>query len=132
MKIIITESQYKMLLESNTESMQSLIDMAYEGLIDNCEKGFYVRSHHDRICDPLDVIEEIKVVDTSRGSTMDYKKNKIEFINISVDCHIDSLFQYYNLDNFLYELQEEAKNIIGVPVIITKRETINKRKNFDW
>ena len=133
MKIIITESQYKMLLESNIESMQSLIDMAYEGLIDNCEEGHYIRSHHDRICDPLDVIEEIKVVDSSRGSSMDYhQKNKIEFINISVDCYINSIFEYYNLDNFLYELQEEAKNIIGVPVIITKRETINKRKNFDW
>ena len=32
MKIIITESQYEMLLESNLESMQNLIDMAFEDL----------------------------------------------------------------------------------------------------
>lgn len=132
MKIIITESQYKMLLESNNESMQSLIDMAYKGLKDNCEEGHYIRSHHDRICDPIDIIEEIKVVEVSRGSTMDYQKNKIEFINISVDCYVDSIYQFNNLDNFLWELQEEARNIIGIPVIITERETINKRKNFDW
>jgi hypothetical protein len=132
MKIIITESQYKMLLESNIESMQSLIDMAYEELKNNCEEGSYIRSHINSICGPVDTIEEIKVVDSSRGSVMNYQKNKIEVINISVDCYIDSIFQYYNLDNFLYELQEEAKNIIGVPVIITKRKTINKRKNFDW
>ena len=121
-----------MLLESNIESMQSLIDMAYEELKNNCEEGSYIRSHINSICGPVDTIEEIKVVDSSRGSVMNYQKNKIEVINISVDCYIDSIFQYYNLDNFLYELQEEAKNIIGVPVIITKRKTINKRKNFDW
>lgn len=132
MKIIITESQYKMLLESNIESMQSLIDMAYEELKDNCEKGYYIRSHINSICGPVDTIEEIKVVETSRGSVMNYQNNKTDFINISVDCYIDSIFQFHNFDGFLYELQTEAKNIIGVPVIITKREIINKRKNFDW
>ena len=62
MKIIITESQYKMLLESNTESMQSLIDMAYEELKDSCEKGSYIRSHLNSICGPVDTIEEIKLL----------------------------------------------------------------------
>jgi hypothetical protein len=33
MKIIITESQYKMLIESQTDKMQNLIDMALEQLI---------------------------------------------------------------------------------------------------
>jgi hypothetical protein len=63
---------------------------------------------------------------------MNYQNNKTDFINISVDCYIDSIFQFHDFDGFLYELQTEAKNIIGIPVIITKRETINKRKNFDW
>ncbi len=42
MKIIITESQYKMLLESNTDSMQNLIDMAFEEVKENCEVGYYL------------------------------------------------------------------------------------------
>ena len=37
MKIIITESQYRMLLESNFEPIQNLIDMAFEDLKENCE-----------------------------------------------------------------------------------------------
>jgi hypothetical protein len=40
MKIIITESQYKMLIESQTDNMQNLIDIALEQLIENCEGGY--------------------------------------------------------------------------------------------
>ena len=133
MKIIITESQYKMLLESNFESIQSLIDMAFDTVKENCEGGYYIRQHQNYICDPAEMIEEIKVVDVSKGQVMDYfEKDKIDIINITVDIHLDSIYEYNDLDNFIYELQTEAKNIIGIPVIITKRETINKRKNFDW
>ena len=134
MKIIITESQYKMLLESNFESMQSLIDMAFDTVKENCEGGYYIMAHQDYICNPIDMIEEIKVVDVSKGQSMGYfEKDKIDNINITVDFYIDAIREYNNLDNFIYELQEEAKNVLGgVNIIIIKRETINKRKNFDW
>ena len=134
MKIIITESQYKMLLESNFESMQSLIDMAFDTVKENCEGGYYIRQHQNYICDPAEMIEEIKVVDVSKGQVMDYfEKDKIDIINITVDIHLDSIYEYNDLDNFIYELQNEARNVVGGRFItITKRETINKRKNFDW
>ena len=134
MKIIITESQYKMLLESNFESMQSLIDMAFDTLKENCEGGYYIRQHQNYICDPAEMIEEIKVVDVSKGQVMDYfEKDKTDIINITVDFYIESIYEYNDLDNFIYELQEEARNVLGgVNIIIIKRETINKRKNFDW
>ena len=134
MKIIITESQYKMLLESNNESMQSLIDMAFDTVKENCEGGYYIRSHQNYICDPAEMIEEIKVVDVSKGQVMDYfEKDKIDIINITVDFYIDSIHEYNNLDNFIYELQEEARNVIGAKVIIISvRDIINKRKEFNW
>jgi len=134
MKIIITESQYKMLLESNTDSMQNLIDMALEQLIENCEGGYYIRSHQSYICDPIDMIEEIKVVDVSKSTSMNYfEKNKMESINITIDCYIDSIYEYNNLENFIYELQEAARNVIGAKVIIISvRDIINKRKDFNF
>jgi hypothetical protein len=134
MKIIITESQYKMLIESQTDKMQNLIDMALEQLIENCEGGYYIRSHQSYICDPIDMIEEIKVVDVSKSTSMDYfEKNKTESINITIDCYIDSVYEYNNLENFIYELQEAARNVIGVKVIIISvRDIINKRKDFNW
>jgi hypothetical protein len=134
MKIIITESQYKMLLESNTDSMQSLIDMAFDQVKENCEGGYYIRSHQNLICDPVDVIEEIKVVDVSKVTSMDYfEKNKMDVIHIKVNCYIDSIYEYNNLDNFIYELQEESRNIIGGKFVTLEIvETINKRKDFNW
>jgi hypothetical protein len=134
MKIIITESQYKMLIESQTDNMQNLIDMALEQLIENCEGGYYIRSHQSYICDPIDMIEEIKVVDVSKSTSMDYfEKNKTESINITIDCYIDSVYEYNNLENFIYELQEAARNVIGAKlIIISVRDIINKRKDFNW
>ena len=134
MKIIITESQYKMLIESQTDKMQNLIDMALEQLIENCEGGYYIRSHQSYICDPIDMIEEIKVVDVLKSTSMDYfEKNKTESINITIDCYIDSVYKYNNLENFIYELQEAARNVIGAKVIIISvRDIINKRKDFNW
>jgi hypothetical protein len=134
MKIIITESQYKMLIESQTDKMQNLIDMALEQLIENCEGGYYIRSHQSYICDPIDMIEEIKVVDVLKSTSMDYfEKNKTESINITIDCYIDSIYEYNNLENFIYELQEAARNVIGAKVIIISvRDIINKKKDFNW
>ena len=134
MKIIISEQQYRMLSESKSGRMQNLIDMALEQLIENCEGGYYIRSHQSYICDPIDMIEEIKVVDVSKSTSMDYfEKNKTESINITIDCYIDSIYEYNNLENFIYELQEAARNVIGVKVIIISvRDIINKRKDFNF
>jgi hypothetical protein len=134
MKIIISEQQYRMLSESKSGGMQNLIDMALEQLIENCEGGYYIRSHQSYICDPIDMIEEIKVVDVSKSTSMDYfEKNKTESINITIDCYIDSIYKYNNLANFIYQLQEEARNVIGAKVIIISvRDIINKRKDFNF
>ena len=78
MKIIITERQYKMLFESNkNESMQNLIDMAFDEVKENCEGGYYVMAHQDYICNPIDMIEEIKVVDVAKSTSMDYFEKRI-------------------------------------------------------
>ena len=89
MKIIISEQQYRMLSESKLDAMQNLINMAFEQVKENCEGGYYIRSHQSYICDPIDMIEEIKVVDVSKSTSMDYfEKNKTESINITIDCYI--------------------------------------------
>ncbi len=72
-----------MLLESNTESMQSLIDLAFDAVKENCEKGYYVMAHHDYICNPIEMIEEIKVVEVSKKQVMDY----FEKDNNTQDAH---------------------------------------------
>ena len=134
MKIIISEQQYVMLSESKLNPMQNLIDMAFDEVKEKCEGGSYVRSHHNYICDPIEMIEEIKVVDVSKTTSMDYfEKNELSSIHITVDIHLDSIYEYNDLDNFIYQLQGEARNILGGSVVsISVGDVINKRKEFNW
>ena len=134
MKIIITEQQYVMLSESKLDPMQNLINMAFDEVKEKCEGGSYVRSHYNYICDPIEMIEEMKVVDVSKTTSMDYfEKNELSSIHITVDIHLDSIYEYNDLDNFIYQLQGEARNILGGSVVsISIGEVINKRKEFNW
>jgi hypothetical protein len=134
MKIIITEQQYVMLSESKLDPMQNLINMAFDEVKEKCEGGSYVRSHHNYICDPIEMIEEIKVVDVSKTTSMDYfEKNELSSIHITVDIHLDSIYEYNDLANFIYQLQGEARNIIGGNIVsISIGDVTNKRKEFNW
>jgi hypothetical protein len=134
MKIIITEQQYVMLSESKLDPMQNLINMAFDEVKENCDRGFYIRSHHNYICDPIEMIEEIKVVDVSKTTSMNYlEKKELSQIHITVNIHLESIYLFYDLDNFIYQLQGEARNILGGSVAsISIGEVINIRKEFNW
>jgi hypothetical protein len=108
--------------------------MAFEQVKENCEGGYYVRSHYNYICDPTEMIEEIKVVDVSKTTSMDYfEKKELSSIHVTVDIHLDSIYEYNNLDNFIYQLQEEVRNIIGGRLVsISIGDVTNKRKEFNW
>jgi hypothetical protein len=130
MKIIITEQQYVMLSESKLDPMQNLINMAFDEVKEKCEGGSYIRSHHNYICDPIEMIEEIKVVDVSKTTSMGYlEKKELSQMHITIDIHLESIYLFYDLDNFIYQLQGEARNILGGSVVsISIGEVINIRK----
>ena len=134
MKIIISEQQYKMLSESKLDPMQNLINMAFDEVKENCEGGYYLRSHYNYICDPIEMIEEMKVVDVSKTTSMDYlEKKELSQIHITIDIHLDSIYEYNDLANFIYQLQGEARNILGGSVVsISVGDVTNKRKEFNW
>jgi len=134
MKIIISEQQYVMLSESKLDPMQNLINMAFDEVKEKCEGGSYVRSHHNYICDPIEMIEEIKVVDVSKTTSMNYlEKKELSQIHITVNIHLESIYLFYDLDNFIYQLQGEARNILGGSIVsISIGEVINIRKDFNW
>ena len=134
MKIIISEQQYVMLSESKLDPMQNLINMAFDEVKEKCEGGSYIRSHHNYICDPIEMIEEIKVVDVSKTTSMGYlEKKELSQMHITVDIHLESIYLFYDLDNFIYQLQGEARNILGGSIVsISIGEVINIRKEFNW
>jgi len=134
MKIIISEQQYKMLSESKLDPMQNLINMAFDEVKENCEGGYYLRSHYNYICDPIEMIEEMKVVDVSKTTSMNYlEKKELSQIHITIDIHLDSIYEYNDLDHFIYQLEGEARNIIGGSIVsISIGNVTNKRKEFNW
>ena len=129
MKIIITERQQKLLTESKgIESAQNLIDQAIEELKENCENNFF---KDDYACDQMEVVEEVKVVSSNKGSTIT-RNQKTNFWLIDVDVYYSSL-GYTPLDDFIYQLQYDAREIVGSRnIIINIREEINSNKDPNW
>ena len=129
MKIIISERQQKLLTESKSiESAQNLIDQAIEELKENCENNFF---KDDYACDQMEVVEEVKVVSSNKGSTIT-RNQKTNFWLIDVDVYYSSL-GYTPLDDFIYQLQYDAREIVGSRnIIINIREEINSNKDPNW
>ena len=131
MKIIITENQYKILLESNTESMQNVIDMAFETLEEKCEEGdfdvTYVESE-------LNVTEEIKVVEVQKVTGKNYLTGKeSSHLYVTVDIYIHSMYESIDTDEMIHELRLECENVVGKDNIRLKvRDVININTNRQW
>jgi hypothetical protein len=131
MKIIITESQYKVLLESNNSSMQNLIDMAFQEMKQNCEEEKYFDT---MVCDGVEIVEEIKVVDVQKTTSKSERNGFVtSFLLITIDCYIDYFKPYFDLDSLIDELEFEARHIVGGRLVkINLRNIINKRKEFNY
>lgn len=131
MKIIITENQYKILLESNTESMQNVIDMAFETLEEKCEEGdfdvTYVESE-------LNATEEIKVVEVQKVTGKNYLTGKeSSHLYVTVDIYIHSIYESIDTDEMIHELRLECENVVGKDNIRLKvRDVINNNTNRQW
>lgn len=128
MKIIITENQQKLLTESKgIESAQNLIDQTFEELKESCEKNWV----ESMVCDQMEVVEEVKVVASEKGSTMRGGK-EIKLWFIEVDIYYSSL-GYTPFEDFIHRLQWDVRHIVGARnVIITIRGTINSNKDPNW
>lgn len=128
MKIIISERQQKLLTESKKlESVQNLIDQAFNELKENCEKNWV----EQYACDQMESVEELKVVASEKGATMrGGQEMKLWFIE--VDIYYSSL-GYTPFEDFIYQLQYEVRQIVGARnVIITIRGLINSNKDPNW
>lgn len=128
MKIIITESQYEMLLESNLESIQNLIDMAFEDLKEGCENSL-INSY---TCEEIETVEKIKVVDVQKVFVKTKTTEQDSFLLIKIDVDYNYIREYKDLSDFEIQLQWATKQIIGNNVRVTINNQNNTRKEFNW
>jgi hypothetical protein len=131
MKIIITENQYKMLLESNTESIQSLIDIAFQSLKDDSDNGLFIDSYVE---DTVYVTEEIKVVDVQKVTGKDYLTGKeSSHLFVTIDVYVETIFNSMDVGEMVWELEMDCEKIVGKNNIrLNLREVINTNTNRQW
>ena len=118
-------------MESNTESMQTVIDIAFKALKENIEDGFFEVSYVE---DSVYVTKEIKVVDVEKvtgKSNLTSKESSHLFVTI--DVYIETIFQGINTDEMVWELQQECEKIIGKNNIrLNLRDVIKINTNRQW
>ena len=125
MKYIITESQYKTIVESNkrVESFQELINNEFKQMQDLCENGEDDDSYY--ICDSIDSIEYITVTD-AESKPSEHNPKIILKINIMYN-----FMRYKDYSDFIYELQYMIRKSTGLPIDI-KYEVVNLNTDPQW
>ena len=121
MKYVITETQYKLITESNRkESFQELIDSGLESIFDQCAKDSLEVSFY--------ACKEIEYVDKMVVNEVIYRPNGIDMIRINVTIYYECV-QYNQFDIINFELAFRLQNILGIGVTIVIDDEIN---TFDF
>jgi hypothetical protein len=107
MKIIISEDQQKVLLESKQiESVQNLVDMAVDDYVEGCSKRRAFRNLELALCKGFKN-------GTTKLKVLDVKKIHDHY-NVKLSIHTDQeWFQRVDFEDFEISLQIKVANIIG-------------------
>lgn len=118
MKYIITESQYKTIVESNkrVEVFQELINKEFKQIQDMCEDGDYAH------CDSMPSIEYITVTD---AETIPSEHNPKIILKINI---MYNFMRYRDYSDFIYELQYFIRKSTGLPIDI-QYDVVNLETN---
>lgn len=123
MKYIITESQYKTIVETNkrVESFQELINKEFKEIQDICNDD----DDSDNMCYSIDTIEYITVTDVE-SIPSEYNPKIILKINIMYN-----FMRYRDYSDFIYELQYMIRKSTGLPIDI-QYELVNLNTDPQW
>jgi len=123
MKYIITESQYKTIVESNkrVEVFQELINNEFKEIQDICNDD----EDEYNMCDSIPTIEYITVTDVESISSK-YNPKIILKINIMYN-----FMRYKDYSDFIQEFQYMIRKSTGLPIDI-KYEVVNLNTDPQW
>jgi hypothetical protein len=123
MKYIITESQYKTIVESNkrAEVFQELINKEFKEIQDICNND----EDSYKMCDSIDSIEHITVTD---AETLPSEHNPKIILKINI---MYNFMRYKDYSDFIYELQYMIRKSTGLPIDI-KYEVVNLNTDPQW
>jgi hypothetical protein len=123
MKYIITESQYKTIVESNkrVETFQELINKEFKEIQDICNDD----DDSYNMCYSIDTIEYITVTDVE-SIPSEYNPKIILKINIMYN-----FMRYKDYSDFIYEFQYMIRKSTGLPIDI-QYEVVNLNTDPQW
>ena len=136
MKYIITESQHKLIIESQKkiEFFQELINNKLDFIREECDNGAdnYEGYSGAESCSQVELVEKIEVLSADWGTVKHSNQNKeTKFMNVHTMIYYSSLRDDFNADDLIYDLQQLISKSTAMPVILTYEST-NTNKNFDW
>jgi hypothetical protein len=123
MKYIITESQYKTIVESNkrVETFQELVNNEFKQIQDICNDD----DDSYNMCYSIDTIEYITVTDVE-SIPSEYNPKIILKINIMYN-----FMRYKDYSDFIYEFQYMIRKSTGLPIDI-QYEVVNLNTDPQW
>jgi hypothetical protein len=138
MKYVVTESQYKLITESQKyiKVFQDLIENELKYIRRVCEMGAddFQGDVGDESCKQLENLEKIDVMDAEWVTIMHSNKPLPQkYLRITLMVYYFSIRQFGNFDadDLTYDLERILRNKTTMPLIINYDST-NTNKHFDW
>ena len=138
MKYIVTESQYKLITESQRyiEVFQDLVNNELKYIRRVCDMGAddYQGDVGDESCRQIESVEKIDMTDAEWVTIMHSNKPLPQkYMKINLMVYYFSIRQYGNFDadDLTYDLERILRNKTTMPLIINYDST-NTNTQFDW
>jgi len=133
LKYIITESQYKTLIEqkvSKKELFQELIDEKLEYIYGFCDRTLPSENYSGDVgfgsCDVIDIIDKIVVDEVSMMSSARtdmsgklYDVTPSIYVKLTINLH--SASKIYDFDDLVYDLKHMIRKSTGIMVVFDYR-----------
>ena len=138
MKYIVTESQYKLITESEKyiKVFQGLIENELKYIRRVCDMGAddYQGDVGDESCKQIENVEKIDVTDAEWVTIMHSNRKteeKYMSIRLMVYYRLNQQHGNFDADDLTYDLERILRNKTTMPLLINYDST-NLNKHFDW
>ena len=138
MKYIVTESQYKLITESERyiKVFQGLIENELKYIRRVCDMGAddFQGDVGDESCKQIENVEKIDVTDAEWVTIMHSNRKteeKYMSIRLMVYYRLNQQHGNFDADDLTYDLERILRNKTTMPLLINYDST-NLNKHFDW
>ena len=138
MKYIVTESQYKLITESEKyiKVFQDLIENELKYIRRVCDMGAddFQGDVGDESCKQIENVEKIDVTDAEWVTIMHSNRKteeKYMSIRLMVYYRLNQQHGNFDADDLTYDLERILRNKTTMPLLINYDST-NLNKHFDW